>query len=396
MRHGRWLPVFAEAGGGLLLFALVLKLGLLAGLIQPDHYDVNVYRRYGASITGGRVPYRDFDVEYPPGSLPFFIVPALFSHGATTYRRVFEAEMSVVLVVLLVALRLLAGRGALVVAALATGVLGSVALLRFDLAAALLTVVSLLCFLRRHPSAGGLALGAAIAVKGYPAVLLPIVAIYAARTRGKRTALTSCSLAAAVVVLAYAPFAAMAPFGVKRSVDAQLIRPLEIESSGGILFAIGHKLTKPSRCCGYSFSGGTSEAVAVISAVLGAAALLVIWRRFFQSSASENELLLASAAVVATAIGFAKVFSPQYVLWLVALVVAVRDGRRTAIALLLGACALTAWVFPNHWDSLLALHWTPLLVELLRDLLIVTSALFLAVSVRSPRDRRAVGTSRGA
>ena len=77
MRLGRWLPVVVEAGGGLVLFALVLKLGFLTGLMRLDYYDPGVYRHYGEATTAGRVPYRDFDVEYLPGSLPFFIFPAL-------------------------------------------------------------------------------------------------------------------------------------------------------------------------------------------------------------------------------------------------------------------------------------------------------------------------------
>src|SRR5437763_17043501 len=109
MRLGRWLPVVVEAGGGLVLFALVLKLGFLTGLMRMDYYDPGVYRHYGEAITAGRVPYRDFDVEYPPGSLPFFVLPALLTRTATAYRRVVDAEMSSVPLIPLLAVRVPAG-----------------------------------------------------------------------------------------------------------------------------------------------------------------------------------------------------------------------------------------------------------------------------------------------
>jgi hypothetical protein len=389
MRLRRWSPALVEAGGGLLLFALVLKLGLLAGVMQLDYYDAGVYRHYGEAITAGRVPYRDFHVEYPPGSLPFFIVPALLTRTATAYRRVFDVEMSIVFFILLFVTRVLAGRGASLVTALAVGLLGSVAVIRFDLGAALLTVVAILAVMRGRPGVSGIALGAAIAVKGYPAVLLPVIAVYLARLLGRRAALSACALAAAVVVVAYAPFVAVAPSGVRQSVDAQLARPLEIESSGGILYAIGHKLTRPPRrCCAYSFSGPPSTAVSAVSAVLGVASLLMIWLRFLRSSASERDLVFACAASVAVAIAFAKVFSPQYLLWLAPLVVVIPGRRRAALAGVLAACSLTAWVFPTHWQALLSLHWGPLLVELARNLLVVATAGLLATSVRPVRRLR--------
>jgi len=39
--------------------------------------DTPVYERYGEAILDGQVPYRDFDLEYPPAALPAFVLPAL-------------------------------------------------------------------------------------------------------------------------------------------------------------------------------------------------------------------------------------------------------------------------------------------------------------------------------
>lgn len=395
MRLRRRSRALVEACGGLLLFALVLKLGLLAGLMQLDYYDVGVYRHYGEAISAGGVPYRDFHVEYPPGSLPFFIVPALSTGTATAYRRVFDVEMSIVFFLFLLVVRMLGGRGSSLVAAIAVGLLGSVAVIRFDLGAALLTAAAILAVMRGRPGISGLALGAAIAVKGYPAVLLPVIAVYVARSTGKRAALSACALAAAVVAVAYAPFVAVAPSGVRQSVESQLLRPLEIESTGGVVYAIGRKVRRPTRrCCRYEFSQGSAKALARASALLGVAALLMIWLRFLRSAASQRDLVLACAASVAVTIAFAKVFSPQYLLWLIPLVVVIPGRRRGALAGLFAACSLTAWVFPTHWHALLSLHWTPLLVELARDLLVVATAGVLAASIRPMRPLFPVDLSR--
>ena len=48
--------------------------------------DTPVYERYGDAIVhGGRVPYADFGVEYPPGALPVFAAPSLIAEPVLPY-----------------------------------------------------------------------------------------------------------------------------------------------------------------------------------------------------------------------------------------------------------------------------------------------------------------------
>ena len=60
---------------GLFLVSMTL---LHWGWYQHDLIlDTVEYHRYGAAIADGHVPYRDFAVEYPPGALPAFGIPAI-------------------------------------------------------------------------------------------------------------------------------------------------------------------------------------------------------------------------------------------------------------------------------------------------------------------------------
>ena len=77
---------------GLFLVALTL---LHWGWYQHDLIlDTIEYHRYGDAIMHGRVPYRDFPLEYPPGALLPFVLPALGRPAVTVYNREFQILMA--------------------------------------------------------------------------------------------------------------------------------------------------------------------------------------------------------------------------------------------------------------------------------------------------------------
>src|ERR687884_282435 len=40
-----------------------------------------VFKLYGDRVVAGKIPYRDFSLEYPPGALPPLVVPSFFPSG---------------------------------------------------------------------------------------------------------------------------------------------------------------------------------------------------------------------------------------------------------------------------------------------------------------------------
>lgn len=95
-----WLP--------LCLLGVLLYFGLLEAFtsLPPERAeasnDIATYQRAGEAILAGEVPYRDFFIEYPPGSLPAFVPPALFAVQVEEYASYFASEMALVLVAALV------------------------------------------------------------------------------------------------------------------------------------------------------------------------------------------------------------------------------------------------------------------------------------------------------
>ena len=296
-----------------------------------------------------------------------FILPAAFHN----YAAAFAWEMAVCGVVLVAGVAAIRPAAAFYVA-LAPVLAGSLILSRFDLWPALLTVAALAALLRERHRLGWGLLGAAVAAKLWPLVLVPLVLAWSYRAGRIRAAIVGLAVAAAVFV----PFAIVAPHGLWDSLRGQASRPLQIESLGASLFtAFGHPNVISSH--GSQNIAGHG-AVAALFALLQVAALVALWIAFARGPATGDRLLRYSAASVCAFIAFGKVLSPQFLLWLIPLVPLVR-GRRglAATGLLTVALVLPQVWFPRrYWNYVYAFHNAD--VVLARNLALVALLAVLA------------------
>ena len=335
-------------------------------LLGDSVTDVPLYRTYGERAAGGLVPYRDFGFEYPPGALPALVLPALVTGSFGAYRAVFVAEMALVGAVGVLALDAALGRlgtrgrertALLAVVALLPLLLGGVILTRFDLVPAALVAAAVAAVAAGRLRAAALLVGAGIAVKLYPVVLVPLLGIQAWRSGGRRALASTLGLVAAPVAVAYLPFLVLGPTGVLDSLGRQLGRPLQIESLGaGILLvlhqAAGIDLEWASGSGSQNLRGAGADALAVLQGVAQAAALALVWVSFARGPATVERLVRHAAASVVAFVALSKVLSPQFLVWLVLLVPLVGGIRsRAALWLTALACALTALWFPaRYWE----------------------------------------------
>ena len=361
--------------------------------------DTVEYHRFGAAIMDGHVPYRDFGVEYPPGALPVFALPAVGKPSFSLYNREFQLLMALCGVGALAAmasvlrsLRASAERQAAALGffALAPLVLGSVILYRYDLWPAALTVAGLAAVLARRERLGLAAIGLGIAAKAFPAVVLPPVLAYVWRTRGRGEALRCLGVAAATTAVVVLPFLAIAPHGVWESIVRQTTRPLQIESLGSALLLAAHNvgglvLTMDSSRGSQNLGGSLPDAVGSISSALLVVVLLALWVAFARGPATGERLVRYSAASLVAFVALGKVLSPQFLIWLLPLVPLVRGRRGLAASALLGLSLLLTQVwFPIRYFDLVAFEAFPSWVLLARDLVLVALLVVLSAPARVP------------
>lgn len=366
--------------------------------------DVPVYQHYGDAIKHGEVPYRDFTPEYPPGALPVFAAPAFADLGdnRAAYQLSFEVLMLLVGVATLGCMAFILRHQAthaptllrvLVVASLTPLALGSVGRTHFDAWPALLTVASLAAVISRRPLVAGAVLGVAVAAKLYPIVLLPLVLIFFWRVIHRRAAVHACS---AFIVGAggfFIPFAIIGAGGLWSSLHRQLFRPLEIESLGAsLLIATDHVLGKHVSVVtdfgSQNISGGVATTIARAQTVVLVLALVVISRSFARADLSTDVVIRYWASCIAVVISLANVFSPQYLIWLVPLVLLVPGRRgRVASVLLLIALGLTQLWFPHQYTALV-FHLAPFPSALVLARNLVMLGLVGVLMWRQPQARR--------
>lgn len=332
--------------------------------------DTPVYERYGDAIVhGSQLPYRDFAVEYPPGALPVFAAPSLGAAAGDfhQYSRLFEALMLVcgataaALTGFLLSLqragipRLVGGT---LLAGLAPLALGPVVLSRFDLWPAALTIAAVAAVAAGRARLGFGVLGGAIVAKLYPAVILPLALAYVWRRNGPRQAAVCAAIAMIVVGACLLPFFVAAPDRVWSSFEGQASRPLQIESLGASFLLAAHQvwgasLREVSSNGSDNLVGGVPHAFAIAQALLVVTAIVVIWIAFARGPATRDRFLRYSAAAVCAFVALGKVLSPQYLIWLMALIPLVR-GLRGAVAagLFIASMVLTQLWFPSRYISL--------------------------------------------
>jgi Glycosyltransferase family 87 len=251
--------------------------------------------------------------------------------------------------------------------------LGPMLLCRFDLLPAALAGGALLAAGRRPVTSGALA-GLGALVKLWPAALLP--SLWLADRRPKL--LTSFG---AVVVGVVAVVAAVS--GLDRLTSPlhwQGERGLQVEAYAALpllvadLFRPDRWQVEYTRYYAFQVYGPGVDAAmtaATLAAVLAVAVLAVLWLRGLRRRGPEVAGLLAVLTVILFVITD-KTFSPQYLIWVAALVAVVGVTRPAAVPwpvvpLLLATCGITHLIFPLFYDELVAGRPYAVLLLVARD-----------------------------
>ncbi len=386
---------------GLLILQFVL-LTLISLWIIPQYqswhgFDLQHYHRISLYLQAGLIPYRDFLLEYPPLALIPILIPQLFSPqtplDAVDYAIGFVMENLILTSLLGVGLAVIPHprrQQTLIGYLVLTVLLAPLLPWRYDLFPAVLTLGGLLGIIFNFPLLAGIALGLGIATKLYPVVLLPLWLLYFAASRDWG-GVGKLSLAAiATTIASFAPFWYLAGDSFTSFLTYHKDRGLQIESSWAGLISLGHVLglTEASSEMSYGaqhiISPLANPLLTVQPIVFVGTMLLIyglggfVFRQEFRQNnhIKQRTLVVFSLAALLGFILTNKVFSPQYLIWLLPFVPLLRSPT---VALVSVSFALTTTV--SFVTRQLRLMYSPSVVMLnLRNFILFVVLLVIIVT----------------
>lgn len=395
---------------GLLAAQLIVLLAVvsvtLPGIAQWHALDLSIYYQDSRQLWNGRVPYRDFALEYPPLALLPFALPRLATFGQPInfigYVWLFLIENAIFST--LIALTIAQIRGlwaagpALALYTLLVAVSAPLLPWRYDLFPALLTVLALLCVLRQRPGWAGIWLGLGVAAKLYPVVLLLVFGAYYLAEKNRPALLRLALGSAGALAATLLPFVLIAPGPLLSFLRYHQLRGLQLESLPAGVIVLAHVLGRIPAQLAFNYgalhvdsppAGAVLRWLPVVVAATFAVMLAGCWACFREEQAADGRVTSESliAYAVAALLAFIvtnKVFSPQYVIWLLPFAPLLRLRQGGA---LLAILALTITLFPFNYDHLLNMELLPVLLLNGRNLLAVALLIWLLAD-RAPSSWR--------
>ena len=404
--NGGRTGAIAEAPRNLVLVPYLLVF-VTAALTPASEFftnqgDIRLYLEKATALASGLLPYRDFPLEYPPLALvPMAIPYALWPFGAVTldvYKWLFAGWEAVLMLALgFVVLRIVRRNGdhgsaldsmerrlrgaAIRLIPLTIG--AALALTwRFDLFPALLVMVAVWVTLEGRAGLAGLVIGLGILAKLYPLAVVPALAIpwlFPLDLRRLTRYGVALTLTVGLVMLPVWLIAGGSAFGF---LTYQAERGLQIESIGGGLAVLdgllaGQPVEINHRFSAVQVEGAFADTWLSILPLLTLAGFgllgLLGWRLVRSEVAaagavSAATLVTLAGAAILVLIATNKVFSIQYVVWIVPFAALVRGGRFWLAAAMV---ALTMPIHPLLYAGLVGQEALPIVVLNLRNALLV-------------------------
>lgn len=363
----------------LVLFWLAVDSSLYPGDVQGDVDDV--YAEYARQIENGGDPYVEVPIEYPPGTLPFLTIPESFDW--LQYRTGFALLMLLVDVFGLIGVWSLSKRwgsyAGVFVWTAGIALLGPIAYVRLDLVAAVATIWAVERIAHAGWTGAGAWLGFGALAKLYPVLLLP-QALVGGKRRGRL-------VIAFFVVLVLGIVAVGAPL---EPLWTSIIgyhgqRGIHIESTWGLVLeaitSISPTVRAPIQHSHYTFHfvGPVAGMFKQAGMMLSVAAVVIGTWLSGVTGPDERERRTAATmfGTLATAVALGTIFSPQYVVWVVALAAVALCDRDSVIKpaawLMLPVALLTQFVYPLWYAWIVDPHPAGMTVISLRNGLLLAS-----------------------
>jgi hypothetical protein len=337
IRHVRGIPGLV---GAYVITRALLILIPLGVMVYPDGVtlgrDTHFYWTWSEVILAGHYPVADPMWQYPPLAGFVFVIGASLASDPSLGFIILALLADLVIFGWLIARARTVGSlvspWAYVIGAIAVG---PVFLTRFDIFPTLFAVAALLSLSR--PVRAGFMLGVGALLKVWPAFLL--VSLPRKKIPAALAGFLAIAISTSVLLASWGP-------GSGSFLSEQGERGLQIESVGGVPYvianALGYDMTTISRYGSLEIDATGAGLVATIVALSGFVVMAVVgfarlWGRLEHIAGADVAL-----AIVLISIASSRVFSPQYMVWVVGIAAVCLLDPKTRMRPIIWLCLAAA------------------------------------------------------
>lgn len=321
-----------------ILFVLIIAYTCICGK-WGDVYHYFVQSGY---VLEGFVPYKDFVFEYPPMSMFFMLIPRIFTSNYDTYCFLHAAFSVAFFAIGLLYLYKIAEKHALSKKRMAIIVLGVILFANYFLVArndvfpTVICIMAIYYFLEKRYTLVWILLAIGTMTKLYPSVLALGLVAYMIGNREYRNALMGVGIVAAVCLLISLPFIILDPSTAFAYLTYHSDRGLQVESVASSIIMVINIFIPGIITVEFNYGsdnivGPIPDAIASVANMALAAAFMIfiiaviIHMRKDQKEGKETAdpklAVLICVAMLMLFITFCKVFSAQYIIWTMMLMI---------------------------------------------------------------------------
>jgi len=386
----------------------LIVVALISFALYTDWHDdtIEIYFDYSTRFLAGEFPYRDFAMEYPPMALIAFTLPHFIStNGSLTLHQYSYAYLfENVLFSLAISTLLLASirywhpekRERIKPLALFTVLIIICAPLipwRYDLFPALLTFLAMFFIIVNKPALAGVSIGIAVAAKLYPVITIPIFVMYLLLNK-EIFSFKRFIYGGGISILTLLPFFILAPDWMTSFLSYHQLRGFEIESTISGLLLLGKILGIGSVKVVHNFSSfniSSAHADILINWIpyITITAHLIIYAScfyWFRHEYKQRSSILPESFVVYILVSIMifiatnKVFSPQYIIWLIPFVPLIRFRYASILVII---ALFTNLIFPSSFALLINFNPLAILLLNIRNILFIMLIIWILFEHRT-------------
>ncbi len=356
---------------------------------------------YANAIFDGTAPFTpqgDLRWEYPPLAYLLLLPPRIFTTDPTIYMALYTVEVLVFLIIgLRILMKMISRTGASPVLIVGTYLL-SVLLLghfiydRFDIIVAVIALAAVYMFVTNRYFAASVLVVLGMFMKIYPALFLLVFFVFLFNRRQYRDIAVQAVFCLVLCAVLMAPFLIMAPDNAWNFVSYHGDRGLQVESTAASIimlfgtFGFGgfHVI---SSFGSWNLGGSVADSLASVTFAAMVVAILVSLAFYFLRDriCPENEremwLMLGCAAVLTSFVILNKVFSAQYVIWLITaylpLAMYLRSGKSYCLCIAALVMVYLTMVMVKLYDDLVYNHPDGIVVLFIRNVLVLSMLAFM-------------------